>query len=171
MAATAAIGLLGAGTFMQARNQYRSGQINSSIASINADIADFNSDYADWQAEDALDRGRDREGQLRKQVKQVGGAQRANLAAQGVDVNDLDSSAVQIQEDTEALGELDALMIRNNAIREAMGYRTRALNASVQGRVYEAQGAMAQSQGTFGAASTLLTGAGSAYLQYRQFME
>lgn len=83
-----------------------------------------NAAYADAAANDSIKRGGVAEDQQRLQTKAAIGTQRAGFAANGVDVNS--GSAANIQDDTAQLGEFDALTIRNNAAREAWGYRTQS---------------------------------------------
>jgi len=83
-----------------------------------------NAQYADMAANDSIKRGGMTEDQQRLQTAAAIGTQRAGFAANGVDVNS--GSAANIQDDTAQLGEFDALTIRNNAAREAWGYRTQS---------------------------------------------
>lgn len=83
-----------------------------------------NAAFADAAANDAIKRGEFEADQSRIDTRGMIGAQRAGFAANGVDVNS--GSAADIQDDTAALGELDALTIKNNAAREAWGYRTQS---------------------------------------------
>lgn len=83
-----------------------------------------NAAYSDASANDAIKRGAVEEDQQRLQTAAAIGTQRAGFAANGVDVNS--GSAANIQDDTAQLGEFDALTIRNNAAREAWGYRTQS---------------------------------------------
>jgi len=62
------------------------------------------------------------------------GSQRARLAAAGVDISDVDSSAYQIQEETLRYGYADAQQIKNNAFREALGLRTQGALTGIEGR-------------------------------------
>lgn len=117
-------------------------------------VADYNASVAELQAQDAVVRGRDAEKRHRSQVSGLIGAQRASMAAQGQDLSDPDSSAGQIQEDTAYLGELDALTIRNNAAREAWGFR-------VQAEDMRMRGALAEIEGRNKAVGTILGAAGN----------
>jgi len=83
-----------------------------------------NAQYADMAANDAVKRGAVEEDQQRLQTTGAIGTQRAGFAANGIDVNS--GSAANIQDDTAQLGEFDALTIRNNAAREAWGYKTQS---------------------------------------------
>lgn len=109
----------------------------------------INARFADIQGKDAIERGEKEAQKLKKGAKRTIGAQRAALAAQGIDVNE--GSALELQEDTDKLSSEDAMQIRNNAWREAWGYRVQAQNISSQSAM-SSIGANAQAR------STLLTG-------------
>lgn len=89
-----------------------------------ADVYGRNADLAEEQAEDALARGRESEMALRRKSRSMTGSQRAAFAGQGIDIND--GSARDVMQNDLALSELDALAIRNNAQREALGFRKQA---------------------------------------------
>jgi len=148
MGASAAVGLTLAGGGLQAYGQYQSGRANERLM-------DYNARLAEQQAEDALARGREAERRMRTDVRRTIGSQRARLAASGVDIS-AEGSAVDLFADTARLGELDALTIRNNAAREAWGYRTQAVD-------YRARGDLARREGTYRAVGTLLTTGARAY--------
>jgi hypothetical protein len=90
-------------------------------------------------------------GRHRAAARRLKGAQRASMAAQGLDL--ASGSAAAIQEETEFLSELDALTIKNDAAREAWGYRVAAWDA--RGRAALAR----MGGGGPSPYSTLLTGA------------
>lgn len=96
---------------------------------------DANARLANIQAEDTIKRGNKEAAEHIKQTKKLIGSQRAAMAAQGIEVNA--DSALDIQAETAAMGELDALTIRNNAWREAWGYRVSASDLSFRGRFAE----------------------------------
>lgn len=100
-------------------------------ATIQRDFADYNADLAEARADDAIERGKKEESAFRKKVQQAIGSQRAALAAAGVELDE--GSALDIQSETAALGEIDALNIRNNASREAFGFKSQAIQAKQQG--------------------------------------
>jgi len=110
---------------------------------------DFEARMAELQATDAERRGLLASRQVRSQGRQVQGAQRAALAAQGVDVTT--GSAVDVQADTAYQAEMDAQTIQSNAWREAYGLRTQAS----EGRF---AGAMAAFEGESKAGASMLTG-------------
>lgn len=114
---------------------------------------DTNAEFAELEASDAIRRGKREEKEFRRRTAQTIGQQRAGLAAQGIDVNS--GTALGLQEDTAEFGELDALTIRNNAWREAYGYRTQAAD-------YRTRGAFAEMSGRRAARQTLIGGGMSA---------
>ena len=92
----------------------------------------YNAKVADMQAEDAIRRG-DREAELvRREGKQIVGTQRAIQAAQGLDISQ--GTPLEIQEHTESFSAIDAITIRNNARKEAFGYKARSIESSLQGK-------------------------------------
>lgn len=94
-------------------------------AEYNANVSEFNAKLSEMQTEDAYKRG-DRDAQkLKSQAKTFKGTQRAKLAAQGIEVDS--GSAAEIQEQTEVLSAQDAMTIKNNAAREAFGYKVQTM--------------------------------------------
>lgn len=145
-----AIGVTGAGAGFSAMASRSAGKAQKQLAEYNAQVAEL-------QAEDAILRGRETEERHRTNVRRLIGSQRAALGASGADVNE--GSALDIQADTAAMGELDALTIRTNAAREAWGYR-------IQAQDYRARGNIARADAQTRLTSTLLSTAGSLYLKY-----
>lgn len=93
------------------------------------DVADAetNRRLAIQQANDAMLRGTIEESRYRREIAQVVGAQKAAFGARNVAVS---GTPLDILSDTAQIGEEDALTIRNNAAREAWGYRNQASEAS-----------------------------------------
>ncbi len=148
MGVTAAVGVLAMGTATSAYGSVKAGNDAKDIYGRNALIGE-------WQAQDAEVRGRIDEKKMRRVTEGKIGSLRTSLAAQGVDVNK--GSALDVQADAAYLGELDALTIRNNARKEAWGYR-------VQADDMRNRGSIAQREGTFGAFETVVGSAGSLLL-------
>ena len=92
---------------------------------------EFNRDMAELNADEVLRQGHEAAIDVRKQAKMIVGSQRAAYAGQGVDVNE--GTALRIQEDTYKQSEDAVLTIKNNAQREAFGYKLEAISASIQG--------------------------------------
>jgi hypothetical protein len=149
------IGMAGVGLSFGASIGGAIGQIMA--ARYNQKIAEFNREVANIQAMDALRRGRRAAKMHMTGVGQLVGSQRASLAAQGQDLSD--GTAREILRQTAHFGAIDAQTIRNNAAREAWGYR-------VQGVGFRAQGDLATYEGILGATGTVLGGVGRAATGY-----
>ena len=105
------------------------------------------------QANDELLRGSLEEQRYRREVAQIVGAQKAVFGARNVAVT---GTPLDLLSDTAQIGEEDALTIRNNAARQAWGYRNQANESSRWGG--------AQQRNARGrAAGTLLTSGAQAY--------
>lgn len=143
----------------------KAGEAQRRASEKQAEIIDFNAHVADVQAQDAVERGRQEESRFRQGVRLMVGEQRAGFAASGVDVGY--GSAVDVQGDAAYLGELDALTIRQNAQREAWGFKVQAAENRMRARVVRQEGVMleaagrsAQTQARIGAVGgAVLTGA------------
>lgn len=132
--------------------QKKAGQYQAEVAEQNAKLGDF-------RAEQTAQIGAIREEQHRAKVRQMAGTQRANLAANGVDLGS--GTALDMVTETYTMGEADALTIRYNAMNEAWGYRVSAINERNGGRFAKWSG-KAQATGTYltTAANLLSMGAG-----------
>ncbi len=91
-----------------------------------AEVAQQNAELDDYRAAQAATIGAVQEDQHRAKVRQMVGSQRASLAANGLDLGS--GTAADMVDETQAAGEVDALTIRFNAMNEAWGYRTSAVN-------------------------------------------
>lgn len=119
----------------------------------------FNARMAEYAAEDAIRRGDREAGKVRQMGKRVRGAQRAGFAGQGVDVNV--GTPVELQEETSLLAEEDMRAVKNNAWREAFGYKVQAAD-------YRMAASYARYASRTRARTTMLTGvmnAGSFIIQ------
>lgn len=160
MMMAASVGLQAAGAASQASAQRNALGAQAEIDANNAQIAE-------WQAQQAEQNGVTAEQNSRLRTAQVFGAQRAQLAANGVDLGQ--GSALDVLSSTKYLGERDALTIRDNALRTAWGYKTQATNY-----LNEADLARSGASGIspfMAGFSTLLGGAGqvaSSWYQYKK---
>lgn len=148
-----------------AAQQRRAGDQAQRAANFEAGIFDLNAREADLQAEDAIRRGAESEKQFRYGTKQLIGAQRASLGAQGIALDE--GSASDVQAEAAYLGELDALTIRNNARREALGYRQQADNLRRSATLTRMGGQNARGAAYGASTGTLLTTGVQAYGTYR----
>lgn len=110
-----------------------------------------NDALAQYQARGARIRGRQEEGKVRVAGAQLSAEQRMAYANSGVDENV--GTAANTQANTTALNELDAQTVKNNAAREAWGFKVQQEQAH---QTYKAKVAAAQNK----AIGSVLTGAG-----------
>lgn len=139
-ATTSAVGQWKAGT--QAK---KAGQAQRRAAESQAELLDFNAHVADLQAADAIERGRQDENQFRQGVQGLIGSQRAGFAGGGVEV--FSGSALDVQRDAAFLGELDMRTIRQNAMREAWGYKVEAEDIRRRAEITRQEGVMLEQAG------------------------
>lgn len=127
-------------------------------AEYNAAVAKTNAERAALARDDALARG-DIEVAIRAQeTQQLVGAQRAALAAKGLDPNT--GSAGQLQTDAIGTGKLDELRIANNAAREALGFENQRLDFGFAAQAGQQAADDARSAGQIGQVQSLISGAG-----------
>lgn len=112
-------------------------------------LAEANARIAKMKARDALKRGREAVAVSRQGTRKLVGSQRAVLAAQGIRLDV--GSAQDIQQEALDVGELDALTIQNNALREGFGFSSQAEEERLRGR-------LAFGAGVTEGLDTLLTG-------------
>lgn len=116
------IGAAVAGTVMQAGSAYGQAQGQRSALEYQASVSRSNARMAEHQASDVIRAGQAAEGVQRMRTGQIKGAQRAQMAANGIDLGE--GNATDILTTTEYMGERDALQIHDNAMMQAWGYRT-----------------------------------------------
>lgn len=161
-----------AGAGVAAYGAYQQGVAAQQQADYQAAVAKNNSILAQRAADDARERGSIEEAQQRLRTRQLIGASRASAAGRGVLVDA--GSAALTQADIAQIGELDALTIRNNAEREALGFEAEGANFRGEADLRTTAGRNARTAARFDVASTLLTGAntvGSQWLSRRQRIE
>lgn len=157
MGGKAAIGLQAAGATSSIFGAFSKSSAEKAAYEYQAKVAENNALAAEWQAQDAIVRGQAAEAQQRMKTAQLKSTQRASLAARGIDLGE--GSALNILTDTDYMGELDALTIRNNAAREAWGARERARGAMTDSELLSMRAGMVNPVGA--ATGALLSGAGS----------
>lgn len=141
--------LTAAGGLTSALAQLQSGKTNQRIARDNAKIAEAQSEEAtnagEFAANRAFARGR-----------QIEAAARATQAGQGTVVGA--GTAGLVEKNTEQASQVDAMMIKRNAAREAMGFKTKAAADEIAGN-------LAAETGKMGALSTLLNTGSQEFLE------
>lgn len=156
-----------AGTANQFITQRREAKAAEQMGDYEAQLYGMNAEFAELQAEDAIARGRESEFRSRAGTRQLVGAQRVALAAQGISL-DTGSPADVIENDM-MLGELDALTIRNNARREAWGFQAQAAQYRAHGDMARWAGKRAAKSLRNQSVSTLLSGAGNLFSIYQSY--
>lgn len=146
-----------AGVGLQAFSAFQSSQSAKESYDYQSTVARNNAITAEYQAQDAIKRGQVAEEQQRRKTAMMKGSQTARLAANGLDISE--GSALQILSDTDWMGEQDALTVRDNANREASGYRQQSQNYNSNSDLLAAR-SQAESP-LMSAGSTLLNGAGT----------
>lgn len=137
--ATSAVGVAGLGAqllggLLGAKGAYDSANAQRDAYAIKAAIARQNAQIAEQQAQVALQNGQVAEQTSRLRTAQTFGAQRAALAANGVDLGE--GNANEILSSTAFMGERYALTIEDNAARQAWGYRIQGVNATNEDMLY-----------------------------------
>ena len=125
-----------------ANQQVKQGKYQKSVAEYNAAVAEN-------EAEETRNAGVERENIQRRKTAELLSKQRAQLGAANVDLSS--GSALQLQEETQALGEADALRIRSN-------FETQAASLDTGAALTQSQGEFAESAGKGAAVGTVLQG-------------
>jgi hypothetical protein len=125
-----------------------------SSAKSQSDAAKYNAQTAENQAQDAINRGNIKAGEVRDKARRIQSAQVAQLGAAGLDINF--GTPESLLSETKQYGELDALRAINNSQREATSLYSSADLERFQGR-------NAMRTGYFNAGGSLLSGATNLY--------
>ena len=118
------LGLLGLG--LSAFGSYQQSQATQDAYVRQAEIERQNEVLAEYQAKDALDWGEFAVNSHRRQVGQLKGSQIASMAARGLDLGE--GTAADVLASTDIMADYDEQMIRENAGKEAEGFRMMGKN-------------------------------------------
>lgn len=154
---TTALGIQGAGTIMSTAAAYTKSKADKAAYDIQAGTAETNAMLDKARSEDAKYRGDVAVSASRLKTRQLEGQQRAGMAASGVSLES--GSPLSILEGTEMMGERDAQIIRDNALKESWGYDVAATNDRNNARLLKYRAGLERPG--LSAATTLLTGVGS----------
>ena len=127
---TTALASQGAGAAASAVGAYFSGKSQQIQLRGAAEIADINAQQSELAAQQELAKGNAQVAAATARAGQVKGAQRAALAANGVDLGT--GSAAEVLTSTDLAKENDMNTITANAVRAAWGQRTQATNYTNQ---------------------------------------
>lgn len=167
LAGSTAAGL--GGSVISAYGQTQAAKAQSEAATYNAEVAGQNRQNALQNVNIIGQSGEAQTGIQSQQTRAKVGGILANQAASGIDVNS--GSAVDVRSSADSLGELDALTVQSDAVRQAFGMQVQAENFQAQGNLdqYEAQADI--TAGTEEAAGTLLGGAGNAAANWARYQQ
>lgn len=107
-------------------SSYQIGKAEKALAKSNRFISSL-------KEKNALARGQEAESKARGGTKKAVASQKATMASQGINLST--GSAVDVVRETEDVGELDALTLRNNAMREAFGHKVEGIGSELQSDV------------------------------------
>lgn len=151
---------------VSAYGQYQQGQASEATAGYNAKVASQNANIAQQNAIISSQAGSSLAGMQSQKTRATIGSIRADQGASGVQTDT--GSAAQTKISARELGEIDALTVRSNALKEAHGYQVQSENQMAQSLLDKYEGAAASSAGKFGAGSTFLGGVAKAAGSYYQ---
>ena len=162
LAATAASTAMGvASSIMQANQQ-------SKQAKYQAAVARQNQQLAEEQASAERREGYEEMVEKRRKTAALISSQRAAAGASGATVDF--GSNLDVQEDTAAQGEMDALKIMQQGLNKAYGSEIQAANYGSQAKAYDYQASSAKTSGWMNAAATAVGGIadmGSTWSKYK----
>lgn len=124
--AIASMAASAAGGAMSTVGSYYSALGQKSSLKFQATLAEINAQAAESDARNSLLKGERAEQRLRLDTAQLKSQQRVGLATSGIDLTSQTAAAVLTS--TDVLGEIDANQTKANALREAWGHRTEAVN-------------------------------------------
>lgn len=150
----AVVGILGTG--LQVVGGLQQAKAAEAQARYQAAIAHNNQIIANRNADDSRKRGEEAAQEQLRKTSALQGRQRAVMAAFGLDI--ASGSPLDVLEDTASYGTLDALTIKNNAERQAIGYSAQAMNFEAEGNMANMRASSIRSAAPIQAFSTALGG-------------
>jgi hypothetical protein len=151
------MGLQVAGAVSSAIGAYAGLRAQKSQLQIQAILDGINAKTANSAADSTMAAGQHEEQGSMLRTAQLKSTQQADFAAGNIDAGE--GSAARVLTSTDVMGAIDKNTIAANAVRQAWGYRTGAVNASNQG-LFANAGADAINPGV-GASTSLLSSAGN----------
>lgn len=148
--ATIAVGAIAtvAGSVLGGISSYQQGKAEAAAQQYNAQVARQNAEIANNNAAMERQAGIEEARKQRMATLQAIGNQEVGLAANGVDVGY--GTSLDLIEDTAELGELDALLIQQDAEKRARNYEIQANNFINEARLADFTAANAKQAGTMG---------------------
>lgn len=125
---TIALGSQLLGGLFGVKGAYDSAKASREAYAIQSSVARENARISEEKARLALEAGQASEQNTRLRTSGLIGTQRAAMAANGIDLGE--GTANDILTTSAYMGERDALTVKDNAARQAWGYRVEGINAS-----------------------------------------
>ncbi len=167
LASKAGLGASAAGAAYSTVGSYYAASTERIGLKAQAALADTNARIAEMNAQSEILTGQKNYAANRLKMAAFKSEQKVAFAANGVT---LDSpSATDVLTTTDYINEVDSNQIMSNAVREAWGYRTQAVD--YQNKALLSRSAAKSISPWFSAGSTLLTGAKSVYGDYKDYMK
>ena len=125
--AVASVSLMGAGVAMQTIGARSSAIGQQNALNGQADLQETNARLFELGAQSSILSGQRQANQIQLKAGAVKGAQRASMAANGIDLGS--DTALNIQTSTDVMKEIDVNTTMANALRTAWGYKNQETNA------------------------------------------
>ncbi|NFV82118.1 hypothetical protein G4223_18565 [Magnetospirillum aberrantis SpK] len=158
------------GAVNSAIGSYYSAKSQASSLKFQADIADINARVAELGAQSELAAGERQVAAQTLRAGQIKGAQRAAMAANGIDLGE--GNAAEVLASTDIVKEIDKNTITTNALQSAWGYRLQGTNAQVDALIKRGTAAGIS---PFGSLTTSLLGSAgrvaSSWYDYTKIIE
>lgn len=148
-----------AGAAVSAAGAIQEGQANAKTARYQAAVARNNAIISETNAKYAEKRGAVAEQNKRLETAATIGSTKAIQGASGFTASG--DSAEKVRASEAVVGELDAITLRENAAREAYGYRTEGVNYQAQGGLYDMEATNAMRAAKISAIGSIIGGIGS----------
>ncbi len=152
------------GMAASAYGAHQQAEAQQDMANYNARVADNNATMAEYEAKDATRRGDEEVAAIRRNADMLKGSQRASMSARGLDL--AEGTAAELQDQTDFFAQVDMATAKNNAAREAWGFRSKGLSYASEASMQRAT-ARNISPG-MAAGTSLLTSAGSVASKWLQ---
>lgn len=161
--------LLVGSTLLSGYGAIKNAQAQREQAEFQAEQDKFNATIAGFQAEDAIARGEQEAQNLGTQARVLKGQQISAAAASGIDVGT--GSAADIQAETDRLSSLDIISIKNNAAREAFGYKAQAAGYNQQSEMTRRSGIAKSNDTLLTGGANFIAGAANSYTAGKKFYD
>lgn len=152
------------GSYFNAKSQALQLESQSSSLAFQADMSRLNAVQAEFTAQQIMRAGNLKQGQVSLRAGKIKSAQRASMAARGIDLGV--GSAVETIATTDLMKEIDMLTVNSETVRSAEAARIQRQNYMTQAAIQDvsAENVMASSRSispTLAASTSLLGGASS----------